>query len=114
MGSGSVLSWLYLDINQLSLSECIAINNVSISDVGPINWGISLEPNPTNGDFEIVVADVHNSLAFEIIDAKGRLVQEVLVDGNSTAQVKLEGDPGVYLVRSLTAFGWYTERIVKL
>ncbi len=95
-------------------SDCIVVDYLSAPNVGPINFGITIEPNPTAGYFQIEVDAMHNYLVFEIVDATGKVVQEIGVDGNSTKEVKLEGEPGIYILRTLTEFSWYTERIVKL
>lgn len=52
-------------------------------------------------------------LVFEIIDASGKVIQEVKIEGGTIAKMTLDAESGVYMLRALTEFGWYTERIVK-
>ncbi len=56
---------------------------------------------------------MHGVLVFEIIDASGKVIQEVKIEGGTIAKMTLDAESGVYMVRALTEFGWYTERIVK-
>ena len=94
-------------------SNCIVVDYVSTPGLDPLNHGITLEPNPTDGDFEIAVDGMHGVLVFEIIDASGKVIQEVKIEGGTIAKMTLDAESGVYMVRALTEFGWYTERIVK-
>ncbi|PWL24477.1 MAG: hypothetical protein DCO96_13430 [Fluviicola sp. XM-24bin1] len=94
-------------------SDCFLVDYVSFIGADPFNQEISIEPNPTTGDFEIVVSSVYDALVFEIIDATGKVVQKVSADGNATTKVRLIGEPGIYMIRAITEFGWYMERIVK-
>jgi len=104
----------WMGITCKDTSDCIVVDYLSAPSVGPINHGITIEPNPTDGDFEISVDAMHGWLVFEIYDASGKVIQSRTIEGGTVAKMKLEAEPGVYMVRALTEFSWYTERIIKL
>ena len=93
--------------------DCLIIDCVSIGEVSPVNRGIVIELNPTRGDFEIVVDAMHSELTFEIIDATGKVLQEVYIEGNSTAKITLNEASGGQMICALTQWDWYTGRFVK-
>lgn len=95
-------------------SDCISIDYLDLESLGPINSGITIEPNPTNGVVMISIAPIHGMVVVEIIDAQGKLIEEKVVNSGAPAEFTLEGKPGVYFVKALTEYGWITERLVKL
>lgn len=94
-------------------SDCIVVDYLSLLSVGPVNQGVQISPNPTDGVVQISVDCMHGALVFEILDASGKTISEKTIEGGTASNIELDVQPGVYLVRALTEFGWYTERIVK-
>jgi hypothetical protein len=95
-------------------SDCISIDYLDINSNGPINSGISIEPNPTSGQITVSLPSNSASSFIQIVDAQGKLIQSRQVTGNDPVNIAIDAKPGIYFVKAETEIGSFTERILKL
>ncbi len=90
-------------------SACVTIDYIGLEEL--VLAGISVHPNPTNGD---VVITMKNSTeaTIEIVDAKGKLLNTLnVVNGEKVSLANYE--MGVYYLRIVTDKGSYIAPVMK-
>jgi hypothetical protein len=74
--------------------------------------GVTLYPNPTNGDVTVTLANLTNVSA-EVYDAQGKLINSITTLENGTIIELSSVQPGVYMIRLSGDNFSSVERIVK-
>lgn len=62
-------------------------------------------PNPSNGAFSIQFSELVSSVEIELTDAQGRSIDQFTVEGESSLNYVLLGEPGVYFIHIHDALG---------
>jgi hypothetical protein len=78
-------------------SDCVSFLNVGISEEALLN-GLSVYPNPTNGDFSIDLGENNPSVTIQITDVTGRVIQRNSYNEGQLLNLKLDAPKGVYLL----------------
>lgn len=82
------------------------ITNINLLNSNP---GIKVFPNPTKGKFAIESEDVRNIKVYNLL---GELIKEL--SGNNRNEVDLSNcEPGIYLVKIITQYGFVMRKIIK-
>ena len=92
------------------VEENMAVNSqLSIQEY---EFGIEIYPNPSNGEFTILVENT-NTFEVTIYDLSGRIAMPSIVSNSNTIQLDLtENAAGTYFVELVTEEGRSIERIV--
>ena len=106
-----------LAVQVFSAWQCDSINSVrSVADPGSVV--MEVYPNPSNGTFSVSLRNSGSEEAeLEVIDAAGRVIYDnrvMAVHEVLDATVGINGLPGVYLVRLVTAEGQKYTRTLLL
>ncbi len=75
---------------------------------------MSVYPNPNNGMFSIEFANINGDATYQLIDARGAVVEtrDINVMNGDTMNFNYDLRPGAYFVRIITADKVYVEQIV--
>ncbi len=92
-------------------SSCSIIDGVGLTTLGN-DKGISLAPNPTNGDVYVNFNSLEN-VAITIYDAQGKLVKTINNVSNGMNLELNSVEPGVYMVHINSNGTNFIERVVK-
>jgi hypothetical protein len=92
-------------------SDCAIIDEVGLDNLD-MTRGVTLYPNPTNGDVTVTLANLTNVSA-EVYDAQGKLVNSITTLENGTIIELSSVQPGVYMIRLSGDNFSSMERIVK-
>lgn len=92
-------------------SDCAIIDEVGLDNLD-MTRGVTLYPNPTNGDVTVTLANLTNVSA-EVYDAQGKLIQSITTLENGTIIELSSVQPGVYMIRLSGDNFSSMERIVK-
>jgi hypothetical protein len=78
-------------------SACLAITTVGIieSDFG---GKLVVYPNPTNGNFSIVLGSIYKSSEIRITDMYGKLIYSKLITESQILNLSLEEPAGIYFI----------------
>jgi uncharacterized protein (TIGR02145 family) len=92
------------DINSCNNSDTVTISVVPYSDIHYIqnNNPIKLFPNPTNGSFTIDLDKAYSNVNIAITEFDGRIIQMENYNNAKTINLKLDAEPGIYLVTITT------------
>ena len=97
------------DMHVLRLSD----ETLSVSE-RPQTIEFAAMPNPTQGSLSVVLSKNHADCMVLVTDAAGKMVKSQNFENNEPVEINLSGlNPGMYLLRVLTAEGVGTRRIVK-
>lgn len=81
----------------------ISIHPVGINKYEKTKFEISLSPNPTDGQFNILINDANDNIHFIILNSVGQMIskQEILIEtGTKTYPINLKGHPsGIYYLK---------------
>lgn len=85
--------WLFSPI-------CNVCNGVGMNETGDVN-GISLYPNPSDGNFTLQIQNANSAIAsYDVIDVSGRVVLSAAVNPLSQQQVQFAlENSGMYFIR---------------
>lgn len=85
----------------LSMDGSYTPCNTGVTEQDPVGFSIGLAPNPTHGQVEVTVPkDLGPGARLEVLDALGRQVRSVALNGASREVLDLTGEAaGVYAVR---------------
>lgn len=97
-------------INLAWNSENLAEEILDITD--PELSGLTASPNPTRGMISVLVPANLIGWTIQIHDMKGRSVGQPIPILNTSQEVTIEGESGLYLLTIVTDIGILTERIV--
>ncbi|MBO7481023.1 MAG: fibronectin type III domain-containing protein [Bacteroidales bacterium] len=92
--------------------------NVTFTDGNAVDEyttaSMSVYPNPNNGMFSIEFANINGDATYQLIDARGALVEtrDINVMDGDTMNFNYDLRPGTYFVRIITADKVYVEQIV--
>ena len=89
-------------------SACIVINTVGLSEK-EIGEGITLYPNPTNGQFTVLLDKMYAQTSIEIVDVLGKQILTGEFTNSDQLKLKLEEPAGIYFIR-ITADELTTQR----
>jgi hypothetical protein len=92
-------------------SDCAIIDEVGLDNLD-MTRGVTLYPNPTNGDVTVTLANLTNVSA-EVYDAQGKLINSITTLENGTIIELSSVQPGVYMIRLSGDNFSSMERIVK-
>lgn len=97
-------------------SDCAAIVTVGLTE-NPLEQGLEIFPNPSNGNFKIAISDITSSeLTVAVTEANGKVVFEETVynvSKNVEIPVQLKGlNTGVYFVEISTDTMQTTRRVI--
>lgn len=91
------------------LDALAAVSAVDYDGIGETVLEAQVFPNPSSGDFTVVV---NGMTAIAVFSVEGRLLKAITVNGN---QCRVEGlSSGVYVLRIETDSGLIVRKIVKL
>lgn len=94
-------------------SDCIDVTNVSLKELES-NLNISIYPNPTNGQFEVLLNNHQSNLMIEIYDLIGNKIVSVNSEGKPVITFDLnQHASGVYLVKVSDKLNTKTLKLVK-
>ena len=91
--------------NEVTISDFVGLNINEISK-------FTVYPNPNNGQFSIDFGNITNATRYEIIDAKGAVVTESLIENGNTTIVNINVMSGNYFVKVYTTDKIYVEPVV--
>jgi photosystem II stability/assembly factor-like uncharacterized protein len=83
---------------------------VGITEVAVID--ASLSPNPSNGSFQITLAETAENITIELYDITGKVVVRNIFNQTNTVQVDTELSAGTYLVKVSTEKGITTQKVI--
>lgn len=92
-------------------SDCAIIDEVGLDNLD-MTRGVTLYPNPTNGDVTVTMANLTNVTGL-VYDAQGKLIQTITSVENGTIIELSSLQPGVYMIRLAGDNFSSMERIVK-
>ena len=98
-------------INGCSVSDTIIINDFIGLNINEISK-FTVYPNPNNGQFSIDFGNITNATRYEIIDAKGAVVTESVIENHNATTVNINVLPGSYYVKVYTTDKIYVEPVV--
>ena len=104
------------DANGCTTTTTVFVGSVvSLSELdNPM--GVSVAPNPNNGEFTISLSNYTGSIRVDIVDVTGRLVyqghQSMVVTSEIDVDLTREG-AGVYFVNITSETDVYSTRVVK-
>jgi hypothetical protein len=78
-------------------SDCVSFLNVGINEEALLN-GLSVYPNPTNGEFSIDLGENNASVSIQITDVTGRVIQSNTYNEGQLLNLKLDAPKGVYML----------------
>jgi hypothetical protein len=84
-----------------------------VDEQAGFNASVSVFPNPSNGNVNIVSEDANNMIGFQVYDATGKMIKN---ENNVTAQRHVIGagelSAGFYLVNIMFENGIVTKKLV--
>jgi hypothetical protein len=93
----------------IAVNACVGVTEQTLAG------GISLYPNPNNGEFTLAINENYSELLIEVADLSGRIVYSSMekdVKQGFSKQIALNGiAPGIYIVNMTSAKGKQVERI---
>lgn len=95
-------------------SACYTVDYLDLNSVGPNYIPNFVEPNPTNGLITVTLPQAFEAGIVQIVDAQGKILQTVELNGKDSVQLEIDAVPGVYFVKAQTKLGWITKRVLKL
>ena len=82
-------------------------------DNNSVKLQITVYPNPNDGHFTINFGNINNATRYEIIDAKGSIIKESILDNRNSTDININVLPGSYYVKVYTGDNKiYVEQIV--
>ncbi|MFK7786850.1 MAG: T9SS type A sorting domain-containing protein [Crocinitomicaceae bacterium] len=93
-------------------SSCFDVSFASIDEM-ETELSAQLFPNPSNGNFTIVLGDITNDVSVQILDVSGRVVYEDDYTSVQGIPVSVDLKPANYIVLLKTAGSMETLRLVK-
>ena len=78
-------------------SFCYTISNVGVvlNDFGN---KLSIYPNPTDGNFNIDLGSIYESISIQFTDLNGKLIEEVSFENKQLLNLEIQEESGVYLL----------------
>lgn len=96
-----------------SMPEVVEAEKVSSPMVSEKSW-IKIYPNPTSGNFHLVISSQSGIATFEIYSMQAKQILSGAIPGSGEYDLSLEGvPPGIYLVRVITGSRVEAVRIIK-
>lgn len=94
-GADGFYSCIVTHLGCTDTSACTQIMFFSVDEYGKT---ISMYPNPTNGEVTMDLSDLSGQYQLSVTDINGKLVLSENVQGNSTQQLTLDVESGVYVL----------------
>ena len=96
-------------------SACVTLNVSGIDELG-LHEMVDVYPNPSTGEFTVVLAGMQNEdILIEVCDLNGKVItreQRTHASGDVTVAMKVNAEPGVYMVNISTGNKKTSERLV--
>ncbi|MFA7273024.1 MAG: T9SS type A sorting domain-containing protein [Crocinitomicaceae bacterium] len=99
------------DLNGCTETLSVTVNSVVGIQENSTDFGVKVFPNPTNGKFNVVMANADKNASIEVFDVLGNRV-ELLKNAGSKTTIQLNERNGVYFVRVTNNNQTIVERIV--
>lgn len=93
-------------------SECVQINTTGI-EPNPVEFGITVYPNPTSGKFTIDLGRVYQEAVITITELDGRWILNQKIENSRILNMDLNRLNGIYLINITTEHFNRVYRIVK-
>ncbi|MEO6883771.1 MAG: T9SS type A sorting domain-containing protein [Bacteroidia bacterium] len=104
--AGGIYTCTIIDANGCSIVETDTVNvSTGIAVLNGISSGISLYPNPSGNDVNIVVGSIKNHPVLYFYDILGQQVQAITIKNTQTIISKGTLQSGIYFYRLMNDFG---------
>jgi hypothetical protein len=104
------------DVTVTDANGCTSILSITVNSIVGLNenssdFGFTIYPNPSNGQFIVTLTNADNKNSIEIFDVLGKKIQSIQNTGSKT-NINLNQRNGIYLVKIINGSSSYVERIV--
>ena len=93
--------------------EAIQVADIATTITEALNNGMSVYPNPSNGEFVIEINEVEAMAQLNVMDLTGRVIytEAAVLNGNFRKELNLHVVSGTYLLQILTEKGMATRKL---
>ena len=88
-------------------------NAVTENRIENLNGDVTLYPNPVQDRLKLVISNTKNPRAANILDVSGRIIQTILIDGNTSSHDMSQLKPGTYFISIKAEEKRYKVRFIK-